>query len=92
MFTASTEHNSITINTITYTCFTRQTSPEISFLDSLEDSIFYSIARCFLSKSNTVLPPECSGKNLQGSKQVANNLDLCRSICNIAVDPPYGTQ
>ena len=29
---------------------------EISFLGSLEDSIFYSIARFFLSDSNTVLP------------------------------------
>ncbi len=34
-----------------------------------------------------MLPPECSGKNLQGSKKVANNLDLDRSTCNIAVDP-----
>ncbi len=62
----------------------KQTSPEISFLGSLEDSIFYSIA---ISESNTVLPPECSCKNLQGSKEVANNLDLYRSTCNIAVDP-----
>ncbi len=45
-----------------------QTSMEISFLGSLEDSIFYSIARFVLSESNTVLPPECCSKNLQGSK------------------------
>ena len=30
-----------------------QTSPEISFLCSLEDSMFYSIARFFLSESNS---------------------------------------
>ncbi len=32
-----------------------QTSPEIPFLGSLEDSIFYSIARFFLSETGIVL-------------------------------------
>ncbi len=60
---------------------TAQTSVEISFLGSPKDSIFYSIARFFLSESNTVLSPECKiGCN-------ANNLDLYRSTYNIAVDP-----
>ena len=39
-----------------------QTSPEISFLGSPKDSIFYSIARFFLSECNTVLPLLSSGK------------------------------
>ncbi len=42
-----------------------QTSPEISFLGSHEDSIFYSTvqySQISLSESNTVLPPEVIGQ------------------------------
>ena len=41
--------------------FAKQTTEEISFLGSLEDSIFYSIARYFLLEINTVLPPSGKG-------------------------------
>ncbi len=64
-----------------------QTSPEISFLGSLEDSIFYSKANFFYQKVILCCHQNAVAINLQSSKWVANNLDLYRSTCNIAVDP-----
>ncbi len=64
-----------------------QTSLEISFMGSLEDSIFSSIAWFFYQKAILCCRQNAVSNTLQGSKQVANNLDLYRSTCNIAVDP-----
>ena len=56
----------------------RQTSPEISFLGSLEDSIFYSIARFFIRKLY------CAATRIQW--QLTSSIQK-RNTCNIAVDP-----
>ncbi len=53
--------NYIVIKNMSLYCMNKQTTEEISFLDSLEDSIFYSITRYFLLEINTVLPPSGNG-------------------------------
>ncbi len=45
-----------------------QNSPEISFLGSLEHSIFYSIARFFYEKAILCFHQNAVAINLQGSK------------------------
>ncbi len=56
-------------------------------MGSPKDSIFYSIARFFYQRAILCCHQNPVANNLQGSKSVANNLDLYRSTCNIAVDP-----